>query len=89
MCSPVVQILTLCSLVILTRGVHGSVSSVFFFKFVTELIGIDFVIIETDAYQLGSVFRPIVVRFDRLGLIGIGRFLFFIKKKKICSKETL
>ena len=59
------------------RGVHGSVSSVFF-KFVTEPIGIGFVIIETDAYRLGSVFQPIAVRFDRLSLIGIGLFLFFI-----------
>ena len=59
------------------RGVRGSVGSVFF-KFVTEPIGIGFVIIKTDAYRLGSVFQPIAVRFDRLGLIGIGLFLFFI-----------
>ena len=75
---------------------HGLVSLVFFFKFVTEPIGIGFVIIETDAYRLGLVFRPIAVRFDRLGLIGIGRFFFLLKKnsvqqklykKKICSPK--
>ena len=43
----------------------------FFLKFVTEPIRISFVIIKTDAYQLGSVFRPITVRFDWLGLIGL------------------
>ena len=49
-------------------------STQFVFKFVTEPIGISFVIIETDAYQLGSVFRPIVVWFDCLDLIGFSRF---------------
>ena len=43
----------------------------YFFKFVTEPIEIGFVIIKTDAYQLGSVFRPMAVRFDRLGLIDL------------------
>ena len=43
----------------------------FFSKFVTEPIEIAFVIIKTDAYQLGSVFRPMAVRFDRLGLIDL------------------
>ena len=50
------------------RSVRGSVGSVFF-KFVTKSIGIGFVIIKTDAYRLGSIFRPIAVRFVRLGLI--------------------
>ena len=43
----------------------------YFFKFVIEPIEIGFVIIKTDAYRLGSVFRPIAVRFDQLGLIGL------------------
>ena len=43
----------------------------YFFKFVTEPIEIGFVIIKTDAYQLGLVFRPMAVQFDQLGLIGL------------------
>ena len=56
-------------------GLHLGVCAVwfarYFFKFVTEPIGIGFVIIKTNVYRLGSVFRPMVVRFDRLGLIGL------------------
>ena len=66
----------------------------FFFKFVIELIGIGFVIIKTDTYRLRSVFRPIAVRFNQLGLIGlvglietlIIYFCFFFNKK-ICSTK--
>ena len=43
----------------------------FFSKFVTKPIGIGFVIIKTDAYRLGSIFRLIVMQFDRLGLIDL------------------
>ena len=43
----------------------------FFFKFVTEPIGIGFVIIKTDAYRLGLIFRPIAAQLDWLGLIGL------------------
>ena len=46
-------------------------STRFFFKFVTKPIKIGFVIIKTDAYQLGSIFQPILVRFDWLNLIGL------------------
>ena len=49
-------------------------SAQYFLKFVTELIGIDFLIIETDAYLLGLVFRPIAVWFGRLSLIGLVGF---------------
>ena len=67
----------------------------FFFKFVIELIGIGFVIIKTDTYRLRSVFRPIAVRFNQLGLIGlvglietlIIYFCFFFLIKKICSTK--
>ena len=53
-------------------------------------MGIDFVIIKTDAYQLESVFRPIAMRFDQLSLISLvgliwninNLFLFFIFIKK-------
>ena len=68
-------------------------SAWFFFKFVTEPIGISFVIIKIDAYWLRSVFWPIAVQFDQLGLISLvsliwnnnNLFLFFIFIKKICS----
>ena len=40
----------------LELGVCAVRSAWFFFKFVTESIRIGFVIIKTDAYQLGSVF---------------------------------
>ena len=40
---------------VMSRGVRGSVGSVFF-KFVTKPIEIGFVIIKTDAYRLGSIF---------------------------------
>ena len=52
------------------RGVRGSVGSVFP-KFITELIGISFLIIKTDVYFLGLVFQPIAVRFLAVGLIGL------------------
>ena len=73
----------------------GLVGSVFFFKFVIELIGIGFVIIKTDTYRLRSVFRPIAVRFNQLGLIGlvglietlIIYFCFFFLIKKIYSTK--
>ena len=52
-------------------GVCTVRSARFFLKFVTEPIRISFVIIKTDAYRLGSVFQPITVRFDWLGLIGL------------------
>ena len=55
---------------VMIRGVRGSVGSVFF-KFVTEPIGIGFVIIKTDAYRLGLIFRPIAAQLDWLGLIGL------------------
>ena len=66
-----------------------------FFKFVIELIGIGFVIIKIDTYRLRSVFRPIAVRFNQLGLIGlvglietlIIYFCFFFLIKKICSTK--
>ena len=47
------------------RGVRGSVAAIFL-KFITEPIEIGFLIIRTDAHRLGSVFRPIAVRFFRL-----------------------
>ena len=56
---------------IMEIGVCAVQSAQFFLKFVTEPIGIGFVIIKTDAYRLGSVFRPIAVGFDQLGLIGL------------------
>ena len=52
-------------------GVRVVQSARFFLKFVTEPIGIGFLIIKTNAYRLGSVFRPIVVWFGRFGLIGL------------------
>ena len=52
-------------------GVCTVWSARFFLKFVIEPIGIGFFIIKTDAYHLGSVFRPIVVRFLVVGLIGL------------------
>ena len=66
-----------------------------FFKFVIELIGIGFVIIKIDTYRQRSVFRPIAVRFNQLGLIGlvglietlIIYFCFFFLIKKICSTK--
>ena len=54
------------------RGVRGSVN---------------FVIIKTDAYWLWSVFRPITVRFDRLGLIGLIRLIWNINKKSVHIKK--
>ena len=68
------------------RSVRGSVSSIFFFKFITEPIEIGFVIIKTDAYQLRSIFRPITVRFDRLGLIGL---IWNINKKSVHIKKNI
>ena len=74
-------------------------SARFFLEFVTESIGIGFLIIKTDAYRLGSIFRPIVVRFGQLGLIGLVGFnisldtyysvftCFTIKKKKENKKR--
>ena len=55
----------------LSLGVCAVQSAWFFLKFITEPIGIGFVIIKTDAYRLGSIFRPIMVWFDQLGLIGL------------------
>ena len=46
----------------------------FFLEFVTETIGIGFLIIKTDAYRLGSIFRPIAARFGQLDLIGLVGF---------------
>ena len=43
----------------------------FFSKFITKPIGIGFFIIRTDAYRLGSVFRPIAVQFFAVGLVGL------------------
>ena len=43
----------------------------FFSKFITELIEIGFFIIGIDAHRLGSVFRPIAVRFF---VVWFGRF---------------
>ena len=40
-------------------------------KFITEPIGIGFLIIGTDAHHLGSVFRLIEVWFLVIGLIGL------------------
>ena len=54
-----------------TSSVCAVRSAWFFFKFVTEPIGIGFVIIKTDAYRLGSIFRPIAAQLDWLGLIGL------------------
>ena len=68
----------------------------FFFKFVIELIGIGFVIIKTDTYRLRSVFRPIAVRFNQLGLIGLVGLIetliiyicfFFFNKKNLFNKK--
>ena len=71
-------------------GVCAVRSARFFLKFVTEPIGIGFLIIKTDAYCLGSVFQPIdsslfvlhnfAVRFFAVGLIGLVGFLcmFFL-----------
>ena len=42
-----------------------------FLEFITEPLGIGFVIIKIDAYRLRSVFWPITVRFDRFDLIGL------------------
>ena len=64
------------------RGEHNSLGvravqlRQFFSKFITELIEISFFIIETDAHRLKSVFRPIMMRFFVIGLIGL-------KKKKL------
>ena len=66
----------------------------YFFKFVTEPIEIGFVIIKTDAYQLGLVFWPMAVQFDQLGLIGLVGLIWNINKKKfvhikkICSHKN-
>ena len=46
-------------------------SAGFFSKFITESIGISFLIIGTDAHYLGSVFRPIAVQFIRFGRFNI------------------
>ena len=61
----------------------------FFLKFVTKSIKIGFLIIKTDAYHLGLVFRPIVVKclaVDLISLIGLKhlKFYFFFFIKKIC-----
>ena len=63
----------------------------YFFKFVTEPIGIGFVIIKTDAYRLGSVFQPMAVRFDRLGLIYLVGLIWNINQKKFvhCSHKKI
>ena len=64
------------------RGLRVCVvrSAQFFLKFVIEQIGIGFLIIKTDAYRLGSVFRPIAVQFFAVGLIDLVGFLclFFL-----------
>ena len=49
-------------------------SARFFLKFITEPIEISFLIIRTDAYRLGLVFRHIAVRFNRFGCLE----LFFL-----------
>ena len=46
-------------------------SAWFFSKFIIELIGIGFLIIGIDAYRLVSVFRPLMVRFFVVGIIGL------------------
>ena len=61
----------------------------FFLKFVTKSIKIGFLIIKTDAYRLGLVFRPIVVQclaVDLISLVGLKhlKFYFFFFIKKIC-----
>ena len=43
----------------------------FFPKFITEPIGIGFLIIGIDAYRLVSVFRLLAVRFFAVGIIGL------------------
>ena len=48
----------------------GSVGSVFF-QIYHQTDRDQFFIIRTDAYRLGSVFRPIAVRFFAVGLIGL------------------
>ena len=55
-------------------GVYAVRLARFFLKFVTELIGIGFLIFKTDAYRLRSVFQLIAVRFfavDLIGLVGL------------------
>ena len=42
-----------------------------FLEFITEPLGIGFVIIKIDAYRLRSVFWSIKVWFDRFDLIGL------------------
>ena len=70
----------------ISLGVCTVRSARFFPKFITEPIGIGFLIIKTDAYRLGSVFRPIAVRFFAVGLIGLvglnikNSIYFFINK---------
>ena len=65
------------------RGEHNSLGvravqlRQFFSKFITELIGIGFFIIETNAHRLRSVFRPIVVWFFVIGLIGLKKKNYF------------
>ena len=54
-----------------TLGVCTIRSAQCFAKFITELIEVGFLIIRTDAYRLGSVFRPIAVQFFAVGLIGL------------------
>ena len=71
----------------------------FFLEFVTESIGIGFLIIKTYAYRLGSIFRSIAVRFGQLDLIGLvgfnisldtyySVFTCFTIKKKLKKKKN-
>ena len=46
-------------------------SARFFPKFITEPIGIGFLIIGTDAYGIVSVFRPLMVRLFVVGIISL------------------
>ena len=70
-------------------GVCVVQSTWLFFKFVTELIKIGFVIIKIDAYQLGSVFQPILMRFDWLSLIGLVDLIWKINKKFVQIKKNM
>ena len=60
----------------------------FFSKFIIEPREIGFFIIGTDAHRLGSVFRPIAVRFFAVQFSRFGRFEilkknYFVNNKKI------
>ena len=61
----------------------------FFPKFIIKPIGICFLIIRTNTYRLGSVFRPIALWFLTVCLINLvslkhsKNYLFFLIKKKL------